>query len=64
MYYKQLEALRKSKLIVYVTSDRQNAETNIAADILVPLANHLDTIGDVEKISLFLYSNGGSTLAG
>lgn len=64
VYYKQLEALRKSKLIVYVTSDRQNAETNIAADILVPLANHLDTIGDVEKISLFLYSNGGSTLAG
>lgn len=62
--YKNLEELRKSKLLVYVTSDRQNAETNIAADILVPLANHLDTIGDVEKISLFLYSNGGSTLAG
>lgn len=62
--YKKLEDLRKSKLIVYFTSDRQNAETNIGADVLAPFANHLDSIGDVDKISLFLYSNGGSTLAG
>lgn len=62
--YKKLEELRDSKLIVYCTSDRQNAETNIAADILAPFANHLDKIGDTKKISLFLYSNGGSTLAG
>jgi len=62
--YKKLEASRNSKLLVYVTSDRQNAETNIGADILAPFANHLDTIGDVDKITLFLYSNGGSTLAG
>jgi len=62
--YKKIEQLRNSKLLVYVTSDRQNAETNIGADILAPFANHLDTIGDVEKISLFIYSNGGSTLAG
>ncbi len=61
--YKNLETLRKSRLLVYITSDRQNAETNIGADILAPFANHLDTIGDVEKISLFIYSNGGSTLA-
>ncbi len=62
--YKKLEEMRSSKLLVYVTSDRQNAETNIGADILAPFANHLDTIGDVDKITLFLYSNGGSTLAG
>lgn len=62
--YKKLEEHRKSKLLVYITSDRQNAETNIGADILAPFANHLDTIGDVDKISLFIYSNGGSTLAG
>ena len=62
--YKKLEEMRSSKLLVYVTSDRQNAETNIGADILAPFANHLDTIGDVGKITLFLYSNGGSTLAG
>jgi len=62
--YRKLEELRKSKLLVYVTSDRQNAETNIGADILAPFANHLDTIGDVDKITLVIYSNGGSTLAG
>ena len=27
--YKKIEDLRKSKLLVYITSDRQNAETNI-----------------------------------
>lgn len=62
--YRKLEKLRNSKLLVYITSDRQNAETNIGADILAPFANHLDTIGDVGKISLYIYSNGGSTLAG
>lgn len=62
--YKKLEVNRNSKLLVYVTSDRQNAETNIGSDILAPFANHLDNIGDVEKITLYIYSNGGSTLAG
>ncbi len=62
--YKKLEALRNSKVLVYCTSDRVKAETNIGADILAPFANHLDKIGDVEKISLFIYSTGGSTLAG
>ncbi len=62
--YSKLEELRNSKLIVYCTSDRQNAETNIGADILAPFADHLDSIGDVPKITLFLYSSGGSTLVG
>lgn len=62
--YTKLEELRGSRLLVYVTGDRQGAETNIGADILPSFANHLDTIGDVEKISLYIYSNGGSTLVG
>lgn len=62
--YKKLEQLRNSKLLVYCTSDRPKAETNIGSDILAPFADHLDKIGDVDKITLFLYSNGGSTLAG
>lgn len=61
--YRKLEESRGSKVLVYITSDRQNAETNIGADILAPFANHLDSLGQVEKISLYLYSNGGSTLA-
>jgi hypothetical protein len=62
--YKKLEELRKSKLLIYYTSDRQKAETNIGSDILAPFADHLDKIGDVDKITLYMYSNGGSTLAG
>ena len=46
--YQKLENLRKSKLLVYITGDRQNAETNIGADILAPFANHLDSLGDIE----------------
>ena len=61
--YKKLEETRKSKLLVYVTSDRSNLGTQIASDILSPFTEHLDRIGDVEKISLFLYTRGGNTLA-
>jgi len=60
--YKKLEELRGSKLLVYVTSDRTNAEASIGADIIAPFANHLDIIKKADKISLFLYSNGGNTL--
>ncbi len=48
--YKEIETLRKSKLLVYFTSDRQNAETKIGADVLSIFANHLDSIGDRPKI--------------
>lgn len=61
--YKKLEANRKSKLLVYVTSDRPNLGTQIASDILSPFTEHLDRIGDVPKISLYLYTRGGNTLA-
>jgi hypothetical protein len=59
----QLEAKRNSKVILYATSDRRHLEANIAADILPFFVNHLDTIGDVDKISLVLYTRGGETLA-
>lgn len=61
--YAELERLRNSKLLIYITGDRQGAETNIGGDVLPLFTNHLDTIGDVDKISLFIYSNGGVTLA-
>lgn len=61
--YQQIESLRNSKLIVFCTSDRGGLETRIAPDIISPLTNHLDAIGDVDKITLFIYTRGGSTLA-
>lgn len=61
--YKELEARRNSKLLVYYTSTRQGLETQIAKDVLPKFSNQLDNIGDTKKISLFLYTNGGDTLA-
>lgn len=61
--YKQLESERNSKLLVYVTSTRGNLETQIANDILPKFTEHLDKIGDTQKITLYLYTNGGNTLA-
>lgn len=60
--YKQLEEERNSKLIVYVTGTRPGLETQIANDVLPKFSEHLDKIGDSKKISLYLYTNGGSTL--
>ena len=60
---KSLEVSRNSRVILYVTSDRRHLEANIASDILPFFVNHLDIIGDVEKISLVLYTRGGETLS-
>ena len=61
--YKQIEAERKSKLLVYITSTRGGLETQIANDILPKFTEHLDKLGDTDKITLYLYTNGGNTLA-
>ena len=61
--YKQIEAERQSKLLVYVTSTRGGLETQIANDILPKFTEHLDKLGDTQKITLYLYTNGGNTLA-
>lgn len=61
--YQEIERQRSSKLIVYVTSTRSGLETQIANDILPKFTEHLDKIGDTQKITLYLYTNGGNTLA-
>ena len=61
--YKQIEEERKSKLLVYITSTRGGLETQIANDILPKFTEHLDKLGDTVKITLYLYTNGGNTLA-
>src|SRR3989338_8569738 len=62
--YKLLEKARDSKLLVYVTGDRPGMETQIHQEVVDYFAEHLDTFSLHNKISLFLYSRGGNTLAG
>lgn len=61
--YTQLEQARNSKVLCYVTGDRPNQEAQISADVFDLFVNHLDMIGDVQKISLVLYTRGGDTLS-
>lgn len=60
----QIEDERKSKVICYVTGDRQRLETKIANDCHPLIFSHLRQIGPSEKIDLFLYTAGGITVAG
>lgn len=60
--YTSLEKSRNSKLLVYITGDRQGMETQIAADTLDYFSEHLDKIGKTNKISLLLYTRGGDTM--
>ena len=62
--YQSLEREQNSKVLVYVTGDRQGMETQIHSEVLDLFLDHLDTFGKTEKISLYLYSRGGHTLAG
>lgn len=59
-----IEKLRKSKVIVYFTSDRGKMSADIAPDIFPVLHKHLTNIGEQNNIDLFLYSTGGSVMAG
>lgn len=54
---------RGAATILYVTGDRPNWETQIHAEVLDRFVHHLDDLKDVKKISLILYTRGGSTLA-
>lgn len=60
---KKIEKSRNSRLIAYVTGDRQPFATRIADDIIPMLNRHLENIGHQKKISLFLYTRGGDMVA-
>ncbi len=60
--YARLEQMRSSKVICYVTGDKPGMETQIHSEVFDYLVNHLDAIGVVPKISLFIYTRGGDTL--
>lgn len=61
--YEQLEKMRNSKVLVYVTGDRRQQETKIGSDVLDFFTHHLDLVYAHDRISLCLYTRGGDTLA-
>ena len=63
LFYEKIEKERGSKVIAYVTGDRENLGTQIGSDVPDILMEHLDVIGKADKISLILYTRGGDTLA-
>lgn len=64
LIYQRIESFTNSKVLCFVNSDRQGVQTQIAQDVIDYFAQHLDAIGVTKKISLVIYSRGGSTLAG
>ena len=56
----ELEAARESRVITYVTGDRQPATSQIGDDSVRPLVDHLRRMGHVERLDLFIYSRGGA----
>lgn len=55
----QIQSIRNSKVIAYITGDRQPIGSMIAEDAVRPLYEHLLFIGKNVKIDLLLYSRGG-----
>lgn len=62
-FYRRIEEARGSRIIVYITGDRRQLETKISSEVVDFFIQHLDRIGIVKKISLYLYTRGGDTLA-
>lgn len=57
-----LQDKQGSRVITYVTSDRQGVETQIGSDAIPIFQKILNLIGDQKRIDLVLYSRGGNTV--
>lgn len=60
---RKIEEKRKSKVITYVTSDRDNLQVHIMPDIVSIMHDHVIELSEAEKskIDLFIYSRGGAS---
>lgn len=62
-HIQQIEGLRESRVIAYLTSDRQGPfNARIAMDVIPFISKQLQSIGKTKNIDLFLYSTGGDTM--
>lgn len=62
--YSEIETLRESKVILYVTGDRLGMEAQMHPEVIDRLVEHLDRFGNTKRITLILHSRGGETSAG
>src|ERR1035437_8446912 len=58
---RDIEQRLKTRIITYLTGDRPGLEAQVSADVIPKFRRHLEAIGEVESISLFLYTRGGDT---
>lgn len=61
--YRRLEEARGTRVLAYVTGDRPNMASQIGADAVGLFTEHLDAIRGNDRVTLFLYTCGGDTLA-
>lgn len=61
--YEKLEKTYEAKIISYITGDKPSFEAQIAGDAIDIFIRHLEEIGVVNRIVLFLYTRGGNTAA-
>ena len=61
--FKKIENERGSRLVTFITGDRNPFATRIGDDVVPIINKHLENMGKQEKISLFLYTRGGDMLA-
>lgn len=61
--YQRIERERNSKLLVYVTGDKPGMETQISPEVHDLFLNHLDRFNLPKRITLYLYTRGGDTMA-
>lgn len=58
---REVEAVRDSRVVCYVTGDRANAAAQVGDDAVRPMMEVLRAIGPVPRLDLFLYTRGGAT---
>lgn len=61
--YQKLEEKYNTKILAYITGDRVGFETRIFNDVIDIFIEHLDRIGVVKSLSLYLYTRGGDVAA-
>ena len=61
-FYRSIERDRRTKVLSYITSERQGMETGIGRDCIDQFVDLLEKIGPTKRISLILHTTGGQTL--